>query len=397
MNIKLCIILLLLFSISYADGFTEFNLEKPISNDSVNARDLSVGIDTVENYLDMVAWGGEGYFRINLIGKTHTCKIENTPSENLGNIENFCYIREDGNFKWDIYVKEKPLDNKLEFNMEAYNVTFYKHATQQQVYDFGLSSFYVPDSVENSYEVYLTNKKHNFTYRNTGVREVYKINKVTHIYRPFLIDAVKDTYWVDLELDKNIFRLQIPDGVKYPILIDPTFGKTDAGASSYTDNFTVADTVNTLTATTGDSVIALWLYVRNQGLNHGIACYDMTSNLPNNRVIYPGFHATSHGSAIWESWDDTLELTNGSEYTTASCVETYGYANCWRYGSVVTAGSVQYNNAGDAYTLNNPWGATTNTFNLIFSQYGEYVSAGGSPPIETRVLNITIKHSRKKR
>lgn len=62
--------------------------------------------------------------------------------------------------------------------------------------------------------------------------------KLYHIYRPLIIDAKGSSVWANLTVTKSQMQITInTEWLKtavYPVVIDPSFGKTDVGASTYT-------------------------------------------------------------------------------------------------------------------------------------------------------------------
>lgn len=64
----------------------------------------------------------------------------------------------------------------------------------------------------------------------------YKTGKAFHIYRPKAIDANGVEQWCSLDIKDGILTVIIPQNflnkALYPVIVDPTFGYTSAGASS---------------------------------------------------------------------------------------------------------------------------------------------------------------------
>lgn len=84
---------------------------------------------------------------------------------------------------------------------------------------------YRPLNVVGSYAVFHSSKKGN----------EYRAGKAYHIYRPELIDAEGKRAWADLLIENDLLTIILPQEVidiaSYPLVVDPTFGYTGAGAS----------------------------------------------------------------------------------------------------------------------------------------------------------------------
>lgn len=91
-----------------------------------------------------------------------------------------------------------------------------------------------PENVRGSYAVYHKSKGG----LNNSAGMDYKTGKAFHVYRPHAVDAVGGQTWGTLNYNKNSGLLEISidqkwiDNAIYPIIIDPTFGYTSAGALS---------------------------------------------------------------------------------------------------------------------------------------------------------------------
>ncbi len=130
----------------------------------------------------------------------------------------------DGGLRFDIVLKEKPLVNTFNFPVKAKNLRFSYQPPGDL--DEGVMR---PLNVEGSYAVYHITKKNN----------QYMTGKAFHIYRPIAKDALGNSAWCNISLDKYIdptsLTLTIPqqflDEAVYPMTIDPDFGYTAIGGS----------------------------------------------------------------------------------------------------------------------------------------------------------------------
>lgn len=138
----------------------------------------------------------------------------------------------EGGYEFEITLKEKPLTNKTEFNIETAGLDFfYQPELTQEEKDQDVSR---SDNVVGSYAVYTSENKIN----NVGGKE-YKSGKVGHIYRPKINDSAGNWTWGNLTVDKNAGKLtvEIPqeflDNAVYPVThaAGLTFGYTTQGSS----------------------------------------------------------------------------------------------------------------------------------------------------------------------
>ncbi len=142
---------------------------------------------------------------------------------------------ERGGFEFEVILKKKPLTNKIVLDMETQGLVFhYQPPLTQEEIEKGCIR---PDNVVGSYAVYHSAKSK--FHSNTDDAEKYKCGKAFHIYRPKITDAEGNWIWGAFDRDAvEVKQLIITidqewlDNAHYPIVIDPTFGYTDEGASS---------------------------------------------------------------------------------------------------------------------------------------------------------------------
>jgi len=138
---------------------------------------------------------------------------------------------EDGGFEFEWVLNKKPESNILRTTIQHKGLDFfYQPALTVEEIERGASR---PENVIGSYAVYHTTKKNNVTGRNE-----YKSGKAFHIYRPHAIDANGVKSWCDLNITEGELTVTVPqdflDTATYPVVVDPTFGFTSAGASTGT-------------------------------------------------------------------------------------------------------------------------------------------------------------------
>lgn len=144
-------------------------------------------------------------------------------------------INEDGGFELEAVLNKKPSSNVLQFSIETKGLNFYYQGEPKP--RKGVSGIQIPNRPENvigSYAVYHDSKQGDYKNGNH-----YKTGKVFHIYRPKITDAAGAVVWGDLNIDgdSKILTITIPqdflDTAEYPVIVDPTFGYTSAGGSSW--------------------------------------------------------------------------------------------------------------------------------------------------------------------
>ena len=135
---------------------------------------------------------------------------------------------EDGGFEIEIVLNEKPDTNVFEFQIEGAEELdfFYQPPLSQEEIDEGA---FRPENVIGSYAVYHKTKA-NHRIGDTN----YATGKVYHIYRPKMIDSNGTEEWAELFYSDGILSIiasqSFLDIALYPLIIDPTFGYTTAGA-----------------------------------------------------------------------------------------------------------------------------------------------------------------------
>lgn len=145
---------------------------------------------------------------------------------------------EHGGFEFEIVLKAKPLSNKLSFSLQTDGLTFlYQPALKNKNRDGstweeknGLT-YRRPANVVNSYAVYHATKRNHVTGQTN-----YMAGKAYHIPCPQIFDADGKWVWGVLDIAVHTLTIEIPQGflntAKYPLRVDPTFGKTDVGGST---------------------------------------------------------------------------------------------------------------------------------------------------------------------
>lgn len=152
----------------------------------------------------------------------------------------------EGATEFEIVLKEKPDTNVIEFSITSKDIDFrYQHPLTAEELAL-LPSWMSPEDarparVVGSYALYAKGPKINYE----GGKE-YKVGKIGHYYRPWIVDANGNGTWGDLDIQVNgesgigTLTVTIPqaflDNAAYPIhhAAGLTFGYTSVGATSGT-------------------------------------------------------------------------------------------------------------------------------------------------------------------
>jgi len=176
-----------------------------------------------------------------------------------GNDNDIFHVNENGEFKWDIELKEKPESNIFKWKLKSKGVEFfYQGELTPEEIEKGCER---PEEAIGSYAVYCDKANNK-----------YKTGKVCHIYRPLCIDKNGRKVYAELLIDDKYLTITIPqdyvDICVYPMTIDPTFGYTSVGESW----FACSDRIIFYKATSGVSGIAnpgsIYVYSLNGGTQY---------------------------------------------------------------------------------------------------------------------------------
>jgi len=154
---------------------------------------------------------------------------------------------EDGGFEIEVILNEKPDTNVFDFKIEGAEELdfFYQPDLTPEEIEEG---FQRPESAVRSYAVY-HKERANYRLGQTN----YDTGKAFHIYRPKAIDAGGNEQWAELSYADGTLTVTVPEtwlaNATYPVSVDPTFGYTTQGASTYEFVATTVDNPVGLLAT----------------------------------------------------------------------------------------------------------------------------------------------------
>lgn len=216
-------------------------------------------------------WGNEANFSLRLYEDAYTGKLSVNEKTGIieynqnGKISRFYKKQtsdEMGGYEFEIEFPEKPESMTVNYTIKSKALAFYRQEVTPQMADIG---FKMSDAVKGSYAVYHKSKRHN----------EYKTGKAFHLHRPEVIDANGKRAYCSWLIDKDAMTIVMPsdfmDQAVYPVILDPTFGQTNIGATDYTTSRGLttrfqtpeAGTLNSITAyikSTGDATFKAGLY-----------------------------------------------------------------------------------------------------------------------------------------
>jgi len=219
---------------------------------------------------------------------------------------------EDGGLELEFVLSAKPNRNTIDIPFLRENIVLYYQPplteefnkadcevwTETRVKTKDGQEFLRPENIVGSYAVYHASKKGNN----------YKTGKICHIFRPKLIDADGKTVWADFNRDANetnVLIITLPqtflNSAKYPVTVDPTFGKTSIGGTS--GNSTAGYIRGSkYTLSENAEVTALSVYLDTATGNVKKAIYDASLN-----KVY----ADDVGQAVVAGWNTKSGLSVG--------------------------------------------------------------------------------------
>jgi len=284
-----------------------------------------------------------------------------------------------GGVEFEFILKQKPLKNILELSIEIQDLKFYyqpplhpDHPTWIDMNGDGVADSFRPENVVGSYAVYRVTRTNMY---NEADAEKYKAGKAFHIYRPKLTDAKGKTAWAELninELEKTL-TIKLPqaflDSAIYPVELDPTFGKTDIGAS-YTGAGGSAKFASRAQLTENGNVTKITWYGRQFSGTSNVkaAIYDDTSVQPD---------ALENGATQEINVGETPAWHDNNYSTPVSLSAAYYWLSVFWDANV----QIWYDSGGDSVYKwvtyvdepSDPFG-THYDFDAIFSIYATYTT-----------------------
>ncbi len=302
---------------------------------------------------------------------------------------------EGGGIEFDLILQEKPPSNKFEFEMNSENLEFFYQPPLFE--EAGLKTpteecsatrcrgRFRPKDVVGSYAVYHKSKKDN----------EYKTGKAFHIYRPKIFDNEGEWIWGELKIDEKKNKLTITadndwlQDAEYPVIIDPTFGYTTAGASSEDANDYMLG-YNFSTAGANVSSISMYLnFTKGSGNgNYIMALYYANNNSRINETSTGTILSTQIG---WQTANFSADLISSGYYNLAGGGIAGSGGSLYAFydsGDSNQGGSQSWSFLLNGGHTPDPWNPTQNSNK--YSIYATYTPTGNAPPDDpTPTVNST--------
>lgn len=279
-------------------------------------------------------WDNEVNSSIRLVLPEADEVVTQTPDEKIvierDDLDVRMYERDDleeGGFEFEIVLKEVPKSNVFEFTVNTKELDwFYQPALTQEEIDEGASR---PDNVVGSYAVYHKTRGG----MNDAAGMEYKVGKAFHVYRPHVVDANGSETWGTLELDEvsGILKISVDqtwlNNAIYPVIVDPTFGYTTAGATALGPNLdTKCGTLYQLVGGGNVSKITSYSAVNGNNINQRCGIYSQTAGAPDALLgsTTETSNTQNYGAAEAPAWFDftfssAVSLTSGNYYLVEQC------------------------------------------------------------------------------
>lgn len=409
MRILISIILLPVLTLaqpgSSRSTFIDIELDQPSITRNYLCRSLTaaVGDSTSAEFcprLELRAWAGECLFAIDLNDSQNaglsyvsrdtlngspalTCRLTDGTSFSV-------YHLSDGDLEWEIKLDTPPDSNTLVFDFTARGLIFYYQDSTLSADDIRLDG---PPWAQGSYAVYHASKRGNrcIVSGSDTTHEIYTTGKAFHIKRPRAFDSGGDSVWCDLHIDTRSGQLSItiPEEflkeARYPLTVDPTFGKTSVGAYDMTvANYRHIVLWNIGALETGaGSITGGYVYCDVSGNLEGTIQLKIHSYSKGTGLNDSKYHASSATTNVtdtapgWVPCSMSGTLLSGTTYM--ATIQAYNsVANKLRIkGDITTWGDIKFYDVGS-------WGVPDSltgygSKNEGYSAYVEYTTSGGEP------------------
>lgn len=361
-------------------------------DDKVSIEVGDVHSDTFQPQVKMKFWDNECNSSVRLIPDDDTPVITSvddvityTQKEKKVRIYNKnkkdVYDCEGGGSELELILLSKPKSNIIHYTVRTKNVDwFYQPALTKEEIREGVER---PAHVRGSYAVYHSSKMHN----------EYKTGKAFHLFRPWARDQNGKQVWCELKLIKytDLLTITIPkdfyETATYPVVIDPTFGYTTAGASSYApgSNYAVLCKGTPTSNGTVDSITAYTKYSSSSGSIKAVIWDYSTKAVITNGV---GGTVALTSTAAWQTANYTTSpsISSSTNYYVGYVTETFNYSCYYDTGSAGDGGYASSN----SYSSPTSIGSIYNN-NYKFSVYATY-TAGAASASPTELDGIKLHY-----
>jgi hypothetical protein len=312
--------------------------------------------------------------------------------------EMYEFTEGEGGYKFIWYLNEKPLTNKVEFQLESSGLDFFYQPPLTQEYQNGYSEEFQkeivvsetqvkdldgnvlverPENVVGSYAVYHQTKG--------GMNDIngkeYKTGQMGMIYPSHLIDAEGKTGKAILTIDvaNGTFTEEIPqnflDKAVYPIRGNTSIGyETKGGSNTSYENFGQASDFPSADGT--GIAINIWLYIGNSTQTTYARIYNRTTTntITNSNVSVTGI--TKDGTTVTTiNYSTAPNFVSGVEYMLAFSGQSIGGTHSVFYNAGDAGQSSIYTGGYSLPSNSTSW--TLDGGTNKYSIYATYTPAGG--------------------
>lgn len=313
---------------------------------------------------------------------------------------------EEGGYEYEVILKEKPVSNVVEFDIETQGLDFFYQPPLNEIFKIGDDNgrivsvdenwaldkdgemvAYRPENVVGSYEVFASENKTNWE----GGKK-YKIGKVGHIYRPKIVDSVGTEIWGQLSIDKEkgILTVTIPqeflNRAVYPVrhAAGLTFGYTGEGGSVYSYGNNYAAIALGTPADGNGNVSKISAYAKK--FTKAVTGKAVIWLASSGEVITNGVGGTVYINDTTLSWRDMTystqpAVTNGINYYVGVVMNGSGGSWAWTSGSAGTGGYDSGNNYTTPETLSISGNTTKNSIYATYAAAAPVVAPAPSQQI----------------
>lgn len=320
---------------------------------------------------------------------------------------------EEGGYEYEVILKEKPITNVVEFDIETKGLDFFYQPPLTEEYKDGYNEEFQkdivvsdtdvkdkdgnglvhrPENVVGAYAVYASENKINYV----GGKE-YKTGQIGMLYRPKIIDSVGNWVWGELgvDIESGILSVTIPndflDKAVYPVrhAAGLTFGYTTAGSTEgtfYANRLLGSVFTSDSTSGTIDSITFYLRGVSTSARYKGVIILhsDLTiiTNGVGGEVYGPGFF-----SKAWKtSTFSTPPTVSGSTDYVLMSINNYTGSNS---GLMYNSGDANqgHEDETNSYTTPANPGTVTHSTNK-YSIYATYTAAAATPSTDNGTIII---------
>jgi len=352
-------------------------------------------LDTEKGELTLTKWGTT--VKITIPSLTPTASSLTDEKTELTYSDYKCSVYETiHGIEWDIVLTEKPQTNSFTLKVDS-TLKWYYQPPLTEIFKQEECSVWTPTRI-----VLKTGETIEFPENVTGSYAVYgsrqgnqyKTGKYMHIYRPRIYDAKGGETWGDLSYDGGLLTVTVDpiwlEKAVYPVTIDPSFGKTDVGASTVAYSNPHLRASNGTTSVAGGTLDSVTFYGYTSGgwAKGWGAVYDASANLVEGETT--GTNVTT--VADWHTVNmlGTTNLAGSTLYwATAQLNKSTTGANVNFKGDYMGSGSGV--SRGDTSFTVGGWQDPATWFNYDYhvSVYANYTEAGGPTAYERNATLAT--------